>query len=109
LLPSRVEACSASHPHMPPPSCEEGDARARPDLDLRPAWSDALPMSGIIAEGYNEYLKAIEAEAKVKLTELQAQLDRERVLSRRTELKGEMKRVRVELASKRKKAAGSLF
>jgi hypothetical protein len=68
-----------------------------------------LFMSGIIADGYREYVKALEAEAKAKLVELQGQLDGQRDPAKRDELKGEMRRVRVELASKRKTAAGALF
>jgi hypothetical protein len=68
-----------------------------------------LLMSGIIAEGSREYLKALEADAKAKLTELQGQLDGERDAARKAELRERMKRVREELALKKKRAAGSLF
>lgn len=65
--------------------------------------------TGIVADGYDRYVEALEAEASAQLSDLQKQLDAEKSEARRDELRAEMKKVRADLAEKRRKAVGSLF
>jgi hypothetical protein len=65
--------------------------------------------TGIVADGYDRYVDALDAEASARLSDLQKQLIAEKNAARRAELEAEMKKVRAELAEKRRNAAGSLF
>lgn len=64
---------------------------------------------GIVADGAQRYLAALEAEAASKLRELQAMLECERELPRRIELEREMTAIREALAEKRRNSVKSLF
>jgi len=65
--------------------------------------------AGIVADGAERYLKALEEEALAKRRALQTAFDSEEDPKRRDELMSEMKRAKDEFERKRRAATTSLF